>query len=177
MTGEIVSFRKKFIGGFNRDDVTAYITKITKERNESLKAKDKAEREVLVLRGEMNREKEKSAEEAQVLIHEHRLAKEKAENDASMLLIQKNEMQSKLDEMQERINELQRKAYEPVEEIEVAEHAEPNEPVEPVKYIEHAPLAVEDEISAKLEEMDAFSQPAPKRLVIKVNKKSERSGD
>jgi len=169
MTGEIVSFRKKFIGGFNRDDVTAYITKITKERNESLKAKEKAERELLVLRGEMGREKEKSAEEAQVLIHEHRLAKEKAENEASLLLTQQNELQTKINEMQVRINDLQRVEYEPVEET---------EPVEPVKYIEHTEHVepVEDEISAKLEEMDAFSQPAPKRLVIKVNKKAERSG-
>ena len=45
MTGEIRFFRKRFFGGFNREDVINYIAMIAQERNELLAAKEKAESE------------------------------------------------------------------------------------------------------------------------------------
>jgi len=184
MTGEIMSFRKKFIGGFNRDDVATYITKITKERNDSIKAKEKVERELLVLRGENNREKEKAAEETQGLINEYRIAKEKAENDAELLLIQQNDLQMKINEMQAKINELQNKtekidepteAYEPVNYKEPDIYSQSDNYSEPDNYDEpfdnDIKAVAEDEIATKIEEFEAFPRPATSRLVIKMNKK------
>ena len=54
MKGEKQYFRKRFIGGFNRDDVIKYIKKITDERNESLAAKEKAENEAAELRTQID---------------------------------------------------------------------------------------------------------------------------
>lgn len=45
MTGEIEFFRKRFVGGFNRQDVVNYISKLAKERNEWYTAKENAEKE------------------------------------------------------------------------------------------------------------------------------------
>ena len=53
MTGEINSFRSSFFGGFNRDDVVAYIAKLAQERNELEAAKDKAENEARALTQEI----------------------------------------------------------------------------------------------------------------------------
>jgi hypothetical protein len=53
MKGEKVFFRKKLFGGFNRDDVVQYIAKIAEERNEAIKAKEKAEKEIFTLAREI----------------------------------------------------------------------------------------------------------------------------
>jgi len=45
MTGEIKFFRKRFIGGFNRQDVIDYIADLAQERDKNLELKEKAERE------------------------------------------------------------------------------------------------------------------------------------
>jgi len=53
MAGEINYFRKRFLGGFNRQDVVDYIAKLAKERNESTAAKEKAENEAKKLNAEI----------------------------------------------------------------------------------------------------------------------------
>jgi hypothetical protein len=45
MKGEIEFFRKRFFGGFNRDDVVKYISKLAQERNESRIALERAEKD------------------------------------------------------------------------------------------------------------------------------------
>ena len=52
MTGEIEFFRKRFVGGFNRQDVINYISKLAKERNDYRVAKEKAEQEAQELADE-----------------------------------------------------------------------------------------------------------------------------
>ena len=49
MTGEIKFFRKRFIGGFNRQDVVDYITELAWQRDENLALKEKAEEETKAL--------------------------------------------------------------------------------------------------------------------------------
>ena len=49
MTGEINSFRSRFFGGFNREDVVDYIAKLAQERNELEAAKIKAENDLNAL--------------------------------------------------------------------------------------------------------------------------------
>ena len=46
MTGEIEFFRKRFVGGFNRQDVVNYISKLAQERNEWREAKEKSDQDV-----------------------------------------------------------------------------------------------------------------------------------
>ena len=53
MAGEINYFRKRFFGGFNREDVVEYIAKLARERNEFSAAKDKAVQDARVLAGEV----------------------------------------------------------------------------------------------------------------------------
>ena len=43
MTGDVNFFRNRFIGGFNKEDVTGYIKRLANERNEMEAAKKKAE--------------------------------------------------------------------------------------------------------------------------------------
>lgn len=59
MRGEIVRFRRKFFGGFNRDDVAAYIAKLAEERNEGLAAAESAQSEIQRLKSEVSRLKKK----------------------------------------------------------------------------------------------------------------------
>lgn len=54
MTGEIEFFRKRFVGGFNRQDVINYITKLAQERNDFREAKEKAEQDALALSAEVD---------------------------------------------------------------------------------------------------------------------------
>ena len=49
MTGEIKFFRKRFIGGFNRQDVIDYITELAQERDKNLALKEKAQQDVRAL--------------------------------------------------------------------------------------------------------------------------------
>ena len=53
MKGEIELFRKKFLGGFNRQDVVNYITRVTGERNAQREGREKAELEVKRLTAEV----------------------------------------------------------------------------------------------------------------------------
>lgn len=53
MTGEISYFRKRFLGGFNREDVIDYIEKLAQERNKLQEEKDKAEHRLLILTSEL----------------------------------------------------------------------------------------------------------------------------
>jgi chromosome segregation ATPase len=53
MLGEISFFRKRFLGGFNRQDVVDYISKLAKERNEFRDAKDKAVQDARALASEV----------------------------------------------------------------------------------------------------------------------------
>ena len=53
MTGDINFFRKRFFGGFNREDVASYIAKMARERNELAAAVEKAESEARVLAREI----------------------------------------------------------------------------------------------------------------------------
>ena len=55
MEGEIARFRKKFFGGFNNDDVVAYIAELSRERNENIAARERAESKVQELQDEVAR--------------------------------------------------------------------------------------------------------------------------
>ena len=55
MTGDINSFRSRFFGGFNREDVVEYIAKLAQERNELEAAKTKADNDVQALTLEIER--------------------------------------------------------------------------------------------------------------------------
>ena len=55
MVGEKEFFRKRFFGGFNRNDVIKYIAKIAEERNEAIAAKEKAEKEARALAEELRK--------------------------------------------------------------------------------------------------------------------------
>lgn len=58
MQGEKFFFRKKFFGGFNRDDVIAYIAQIAGERNKAIDDKEIAEAEIVKLRESINEKQE-----------------------------------------------------------------------------------------------------------------------
>jgi len=71
MKGEKEFFRKKLIGGFNREDVVKYLAKLAKERNEAIEAQEKAEddakemaEEVKMLRDEIKNLKAEAAKKA-----------------------------------------------------------------------------------------------------------------
>jgi len=53
MAEEISYFRKRFLGGFNREDVIRYITKLTKERNGLRDAKEAADEEARAIADEI----------------------------------------------------------------------------------------------------------------------------
>ena len=53
MTGDINFFRKRFLGGFNKEDVVGYVAKLAQERNELESAKEKAESLARALAGEV----------------------------------------------------------------------------------------------------------------------------
>lgn len=53
MTGEINYFRKRFLGGFNREDVIGYIEELAQERNKLQAEKDQAEQRLMLLSSEL----------------------------------------------------------------------------------------------------------------------------
>ena len=53
MSGEANYFRKRFLGGFNQQDVVDYVSKLAGERNEQREAREKAERELRQLSNEL----------------------------------------------------------------------------------------------------------------------------
>ena len=61
MKGEKEFFRKRFFGGFNRDDVIKYIAKIAEERNEAFAARDNAEKELRAITLEMEKLREENS--------------------------------------------------------------------------------------------------------------------
>lgn len=69
MAGEIGFFRKTFLGGFNKQDVSDYIAKQATEKNDVAKAKDIAEQDAAALAAEAT---------------ELRLALDMAKQDAKM---------------------------------------------------------------------------------------------
>ena len=71
MTGEIKFFRKRFIGGFNRQDVVEYIAELARERDENLALKEKAEQKLQGFIAEMESLK-KERDEALLLAAEYK---------------------------------------------------------------------------------------------------------
>ncbi|MCL2045826.1 MAG: hypothetical protein FWG88_05520 [Oscillospiraceae bacterium] len=70
MSGEISYFRKRFFGGFNRDDVIDYIEKMAKERNELEETIALSEDEKLTLKEEnekLRKEIEGEKEKAKII--------------------------------------------------------------------------------------------------------------
>ena len=55
MSGEKEFFRKRFFGGFNREDVIKYIAGLAEERNEALAAKERAEKKARTLAEEVKK--------------------------------------------------------------------------------------------------------------------------
>jgi len=73
MKGEKEFFRKRFFGGFNREDVIKYIAKMADERNEALAAQEKAESKAQELAEELKNLREgtdKSIAEQPVVIEQ-----------------------------------------------------------------------------------------------------------
>ena len=91
MEGEKEFFRKRVFGGFNRDDVIKYISKIAEERNDALKDKKKAEQEkqsLLKERDDLIAEKQQIENDIRAIATERNdaiSAREKAERDAGNL--------------------------------------------------------------------------------------------
>jgi len=165
MTGEIVTFRKKFIGGFNRDDVAAYIAKITKERNDNIYAREKIERDIAALKNEMSAEKGKLDEETRVLLHDLKIEKENAEREAETLRIRQLEMQTELDMKQAELRELQARLEEQQDTSPPSEQQDIPPPF--------APFAEEPQDSPPPQESPPpqDSPPPPNKLVVKLRKK------
>jgi len=82
MTGDISFFRKRFLGGFNREDVVDYIEKLTQERNRLREAKDTSEQDILLLAEELNSLRQE-IEEARRAEYEER--KQKIDSVAAVL--------------------------------------------------------------------------------------------
>jgi len=55
VSGEKEFFRKRFFGGFNREDVIKYIAGLAEERNEALAAKERAEKKARALAEEVKK--------------------------------------------------------------------------------------------------------------------------
>jgi len=73
MTEDISYFRKRFLGGFNREDVIKYIKKLAQERNELREAKEAADEEARAISREVSPLREGIEEvrrEAQLVIDE-----------------------------------------------------------------------------------------------------------
>jgi len=70
MKGEKEFFRKRFFGGFNRDDVIKYIAKIANERNDALAAQSKAESKLKELEEEIKKLRENNKMDDLIARHE-----------------------------------------------------------------------------------------------------------
>jgi len=82
MTGEVLYFRKRFIGGFNRDDVVAYISKISTERNEAIAEKEEYQAKV---------------EKLNELVSENCMKREETERELAQLRSENSELREQLD--------------------------------------------------------------------------------
>jgi len=103
MTGEIRFFRKRFFGGFNREDVVDYVSKLARERNESRDAKDAAEEEARLLAFEAESIR-LELENTKKTTDESLEAKDKAESEAKVL---NDEMESLRSEISSLHNEIE----------------------------------------------------------------------
>ena len=88
MKGEKEFFRKRFFGGFNREDVVKYIAKIANERNDALAAQEKAESEALGLTEEMRVLREEQDRHISEAV-EKAVAAEKADADERVAAAEK----------------------------------------------------------------------------------------
>jgi len=104
MTGDVAYFRKRFIGGFNRDDVVAYIAKITTERNEAIEAKEKFEAELENLSTHTG-SPDKNTEEAESKVEELR-------RQIIEFCSQMQQMESETEELRSQIQQAEREASE-----------------------------------------------------------------
>jgi len=119
MSGEINFFRKRFFGGFNREDVVKYISELAHERNEYKSAKDIAENEAKTMADEIEplraesaqaRKKEtelkESIEVAENEVSELREAKEKAEREVRLAEREVTSLKQELDEAKKQLDEM-----------------------------------------------------------------------
>jgi len=104
MTGEIKFFRKRFFGGFNRDDVVKYISKLANERNECRSAKEIAEEEARSLADEAGALR-LEFETAKKDTERDREAREKAEQDAQTLAIEVETLRLEIDDAKRALDE------------------------------------------------------------------------
>jgi len=118
MTGEVLYFRKRFIGGFNRDDVVAYISKISTERNEALAAKEEYQARV---------------EKLNELVSENCMKREETERELAQLRSENSELREQLDNYKY----LERESYNLVTEPEPT--PEPELPMTPISESELTP--------------------------------------
>jgi len=71
MTGEVNSFRSRFFGGFNREDVVDYIAKLAQERNELEATKTKAENDLSALTLEIEALRSETEEACRVMAEDY----------------------------------------------------------------------------------------------------------
>jgi len=80
-SGEKEFFRKRFFGGFNREDVVKYLAKIANERNEALAAQEKADENARLLTEENKKLREEKEELINVVAEKDILIKAAAKRD------------------------------------------------------------------------------------------------
>jgi chromosome segregation ATPase len=97
MTGEINFFRKRFLGGFNREDVVSYISKLAQERNENREARAIAEEDARTLADEAEALRQKT-EDAKKDADESRMAMESANLELQKLTEEVASLRFEIDE-------------------------------------------------------------------------------
>jgi len=149
MMGEKEFFRKRFFGGFNREDVIKYIAKIADERNTAIAEKEKAENELISLKEELNKLRENtfiSKNEADELdVSEDDVEFDEAESWYSL-------------ESSDDVSSASKEEPEEFEEPEEPEEFE--EPEEPEELEELEELEEPDELE-ELEEPEEIKEPEP----------------
>ena len=140
MKGEKEFFRKRFFGGFNREDVIKYIAKIAEERNEAITAKEKAETDARALADEVKKLREEiennSCEkaEAEPLIEDELIAEEETAAIEETIDEEKiAETEEPTEPIEEPTEPIEEATYEPIEQNEKESAVESNEPEEPIE--------------------------------------------
>ena len=143
MKGEKEFFRKRFFGGFNRNDVIKYIAKIAEERNVAIAAKDKAEKEVRELTAEVEklRKETKAPEEVKMQVNiidfsEHMETTAVREVESTKEIAEIDDDIAAIKEIGQIKDESQAENTTTIEEQEAPPEPTPDEPVpsEPVRY-------------------------------------------
>jgi len=138
MAGEIIHFRKRFIGGFNRDDVVAYISKVSTARNEAIEA---------------NEESQAKIEKLNELISENCMKREETERELDKLRLELIQLRNQVESYKLKEQECHTPTPEPV-----SVYDEPAlEPV-PEPDSEDEPVPVYDE---PVSEHEHFSEDEP----------------